>query len=161
MYRLSIFRSQTCLGSRLLVFTVERLMLMLLHKSGPTDDSRLILPRPLTSETYWILCLLHTVKAVLPALFRLYAVVAFTNQPRAQQLFSAAVSPHPAECVGWLAAPAGTGKSLQRSAHSTFAICRPADYLPLELWLTSLRCKEGPYAVVVETQDRSNEASMV
>jgi len=127
---------------------------MLLHKSGPTDDSRLILPRPLTSETYWILCLLHTVKAVLPALFRLYAVVAFTNQPRAQQLFSAAVSPHPAECVGWLAAPVGTGISLQRSAHSTFAICRPADYLPLELWLTSLRCKEGPYAVVVETQDR-------
>lgn len=77
--------------------------------------TNVFLPRPLTSERHWTLCLLHTDKAVLPALF-------FTDQPQAQQLFSPAVNPHIGECVGWLAAPGDTGKSLHRSAYSTVAM---------------------------------------
>jgi len=60
------------------------------------------------------------VKAVSPALFCWYSAVVLTDQSRALQPFSAAVSPHTGRWA-FLAAPCRTGASHRRSAHSTVA----------------------------------------
>ncbi len=88
---------------------------MLLHKLDTTDYSCLVLPRTLTSRLALVptfhSCQVRTASA---ALFCLYSTVVFTGQPRALQLFSAAVSPHTERCAGWLATSVAPG----RSAHS-------------------------------------------
>ena len=63
-------------------------------------------------------CQVRTASA---ALFCLYSTVVFTDQPRALQLFSAAVSPHTERCAGWLAAPVRTRAFIGRFAHSNVA----------------------------------------
>ena len=63
-------------------------------------------------------CQVRTASA---ALFCLCSTVVFTNQPRALQLFSAAVSPHTERCAGWLATPVRTRAYAVRFAHSNVA----------------------------------------
>ena len=57
----------------------------------------------------------------LQPLFCLCSTVVFTDQPRALQLFSAAVSPHTERCAGWLATPVRTRAYAVRFAHSNVA----------------------------------------
>jgi len=88
------------------------------------------------------------VKTVSATLFCLYGAVVFTDQPRALELFSAAVSPQTERCAGWLAVPVRTGASVQRSAHSTVASLNTSSHGTYDLSCTrSLRDCNSVHAV--------------
>ncbi len=86
----------------------------------------------------------------------------FTNQPRALQIFSAAVSSHTERSAGWLAIPVRTGAPVERFAHSTVANVNTSSHgshlMPQAVISCSLSCfmlvagqmeKSGPYANLV------------
>ena len=71
----------------------------------------------------YVSCMPHScqVRTASAALFCLYSTVVFTDQPRALQSFSAAVSPHTERCADWLPVPVRTRALIERFAHSNVA----------------------------------------
>ena len=86
------------------------------------------------------------VKVVSAPLFCLYSTAVFTDQPRALQLFSAAVSPHTKRCATWLATPVRTGASIQRFAHSTVASLNASSHR-ITTYDSSCRCRPACMSV--------------
>ncbi len=116
--------------------------------------------RPTEGIGFFVSCVPHScqVKTVSAALFCLYSAVVFTDQPRALQLFSAAVSPRTERCAGWLATPVRHRgiHSVLRSQH-----CRKSEYLKpvrhrgIHSVLRSQHCRKSEYLKPRITYDSS------
>ena len=128
---------------------------MLLHRLDTTavfttDYSCLVLPRTMKKKASvpMFSCVPHIcqVKVVSAPLFCLYSTTVFTNQPRALQLFSAAVSPHTTRLC-YLASYACSHRRVHSALRSQH--CRKSESLEprITTYDSSCRCRPACMSV--------------